>query len=276
MIKRKKPLILFKYGGNAMTDDELKKQVLEHMCSLTKKGYHVVIVHGGGPFIKDILGKVGVESEFIDGHRKTTPEALKYVEMALKGEVNGSLVSLVNRLGYKAVGLSGKDGKMAIATKRLHRKMVDGKWKSFDLGQVGDVKHINPQLPEYLLNEGYIPVVTCIASDEDGNDYNINADMFAGHLAGALHAEQYIVLTDVDGLRMDKDKPETLIDKLHVAEIPSLVEDGVIQGGMLPKMDACRIALADGAGSARIINGTQPEQISDLIGKNPVGTTIIK
>lgn len=276
MIQKKKPVVLFKYGGNAMSDNELKQQVLGRMCSLTEKGYHVVIVHGGGPFIKDILAKVGVESEFIDGHRKTTPEALKYVEMALKGEVNGSLVNLANRLGYKAVGLSGKDGKMAVATKRLHRKVIDGKWKNFDLGQVGDVKQMNTELPEALLREGYIPVVTCIASDEEGTDFNINADMFAGHLAGALQAEQYIVLTDVDGLRMDKDKPETLIDELHVAEIPSLVEAGVIQGGMLPKMDACRIALEKGAGSARIINGTQPEQISDLIGKNPVGTTIIK
>lgn len=271
-----KPILVIKYGGNAMTNEDLKKQVLQNICSLQSEGYSVVIVHGGGPFIKQALMEAEITSEFIDGHRKTSPEALKYVEMALKGQVNGSLVNIINHLGYSAVGLSGKDGKMATAVKRMHRKIVDGKVREYDLGQVGDIASIDPKILKVLLEQGYIPVITCLASDEQGNDYNINADMFAGHVAGALKAEQYIVMTDVDGLMRDKDDPDTIISTLHIADADQLVEEKIIQGGMLPKIASCEIAIKNGAKSARIINGTKPEQILAVVKEDTVGTIIKK
>ena len=270
-----KPLLLFKYGGNAMTDDVLKKKVLASICFLREKGYEVVIVHGGGPFIQQALDDAGIASEFIDGHRKTSTEALSHVEMALKGKVNGSLVALLNALGQKAVGLSGKDGQVVTARKRMHEQQVDGKTVTVDLGQVGDVAAVDAQLLRLLLDNDYIPVMTCIAADAQGNEYNINGDMFAGHVAGALGADQYIVLTDVDGLLRDKDDPASLISKLYLAEADQLTADGVIVGGMIPKIASCREAIAAGAKSARIINGTAPEQIAAIFENKNVGTVLL-
>ncbi len=268
------PICVVKYGGNAMTDAGLKKQVIQQICLLQNFGYKVVIAHGGGPFIKQALLQAKIESEFIDGHRVTTPEALEHVEIALKGQVNGSLVKLVNQLGYKAVGLSGKDGKIATAVKRIHKKLVDGHVEEHDLGRVGDVVSIDTDLLQLLLEHGYLPVMACLAADVDSNEYNVNADMFAGHLAGALQAEKFIVLTDVDGLMRDKDDPATLISDLRVSEIGTLREEGVIQGGMIPKIEACEIALKNGAGSAVILNGTVPEQLEAVGRRRSVGTTI--
>lgn len=268
------PICVVKYGGNAMTDAGLKKQVIQQICLLQNFGYNVVIAHGGGPFIKQALLQAKIESEFIDGHRVTTPEALEHVETALKGQVNGSLVKLVNQLGYKAVGLSGKDGKIATAVKRIHKKLVDGHVEEHDLGRVGDVVSIDTDLLQLLLEHGYLPVMACLAADVDSNEYNVNADMFAGHLAGALQAEKFIVLTDVDGLMRDKDDPATLISDLRVSEIGTLREEGVILGGMIPKIEACEIALKNGAGSAVILNGTVPEQLEAVGRRRSVGTTI--
>jgi len=268
--------LLFKYGGNAMTDEALKREVLAGLGALHQKGYRVVIVHGGGPFIQKILSEAQIKSHFIDGHRQTTPEALRYVEMALKGEVNGSLVSLLNAQGHRAVGLSGKDGKSVEAVKRYHHTEKNGVVEKYDLGQVGDVKKVNTQLTEMLLNADYLPVFTCLADDENGASYNINADMFAGHLAGALGAE-YIIMTDVDGLREDKDRPETLMKEIKANDIETLVQKGIIQGGMLPKMESCQVALAAGATGARIINGTKPAQLRELsAGNSSLGTLITR
>ena len=270
----KKHLLLFKYGGNAMTNQPLKKQVLKNMCDLKEKGYQVVIVHGGGPFIKQTLEEVSIDSEFIDGQRKTTPEAMEYVEMALKGKVNGSLISIINAMGHKAVGLSGKDGQIVTAKKRLHQHTKNGKTEMVDLGQVGDVASVDTSLIKLLLENDFIPVITCIASDKKGNDYNINGDLFAGNIAGALSADQYIILTDVEGLFLDKDNPASIIHELKVTEINHLKEIKCIQGGMIPKIDSCEIALEKGAKQARIINGTIPEQISSLFENQKMGTII--
>ena len=259
-----------------MTDSNLKFKILESICSLKKEGHKVVIVHGGGPFIKFALEEANIESEFIDGQRKTTPEAMEYVEMALKGKVNGSLVSTINAMGFKAVGLSGKDGKTVIAEKRVHQRIVNGKTEIADLGQVGDVDRVNPELIRLLLDNDFIPVITCLASDEAGNDYNINGDMFAGHVAGAISAEHYVVLTDVDGLLLDKDDPGTIIREVGLSELIKLKDKGIIQGGMIPKIESCEIALNNGAAFARIINGTVPEQISELFANQEVGTVIKK
>lgn len=268
------PVIVIKYGGNAMINESLKKEIVQHIGSLKDQGYLVVLVHGGGPFIQKMLDMAGIESEFIGGHRKTTKEALQYVEMALKGQVNGSLVSLFNSLGYKAVGISGKDGGLVKARKRLHEEKIDGELRSFDLGQVGDVEQVDTSLVKSLLENGFIPVITCLASDMQGNDYNINADMFAGHLAGALKAEQYLVLTDVDGLMRDINEPSSLIREISYTKIDWLIEEKVIQGGMIPKMESCKIALEKGAGKARIINGTKPPQIVAATKNETIGTLI--
>lgn len=275
-MKEQQPIIVFKYGGNAMTDEHLKHDVLKNICSLKKKGYDVVIVHGGGPFIKKALQDAGIVSEFIDGHRKTTPETYEHVEMALKGKVNGSLVSIINSIGFKAVGLSGKDGNIVTATKRLHQTNVKGKLEDVDLGQVGDVAKVDTTLIEILIKNDFIPVVTCLASDDNGISYNINGDMFAGHLAGALKASQYVVLTDVDGLRKDKDNPASLMKKISLSETKGLLEKGIIQGGMIPKIESCEIALTKGAGAARIINGTKPDQVLEMTDAPHIGTTILK
>jgi len=269
-------IILFKYGGNAMIDDNLKQQVLQNICSLKDKNKKIIIVHGGGPFIKQALKEAKIESEFIDGHRKTTPEAYEYVEMALKGKVNGSLVSLINSIGYKAVGLSGKDGQMVVASKRLHKRTVSGKTHEIDLGQVGDVVQVNTDLLSLLLDNNFIPVITCLADDKVGNGYNINADMFAGYIAGELKASQYIVLTDVDGLLLDRTNPESLIQKISLTDINKMIENKTIEGGMIPKIESCEIAINKGAKSARIINGTVPDQILKTVDNSLIGTLITK
>ncbi|MFO7672767.1 MAG: acetylglutamate kinase, partial [Lutibacter sp.] len=197
-----------------------------------------------------------------------------YVEMALKGKVNGNLITTINELGNKVVGLSGKDGQTVIAKKRLHQHTKNGRTEMIDLGQVGDVESVDTSLIELLLENDFIPVITCIASDKDGIDFNINGDLFAGHIAGALSAEQYIILTYVDGLMLDKDNPSSLIHELKVTEINHLKEIKCIHGGMIPKMDSCEIALKKGAKLARIINGTVPEQISALFENQKLGTII--
>ncbi|HYW94392.1 MAG TPA: acetylglutamate kinase [Bacteroidales bacterium] len=271
-----KPVILFKYGGNAMVDEALKTEVLRHICALKERNYDVVIVHGGGPFIKQALKEAKIESEFIDGHRKTTPEAFEYVEMALKGKVNGSLVSLISGLGYKAVGLSGKDGRMVIASKRAHLTIIDGEPTEVDLGQVGDVDYVDTTLLNVLLKNDYIPVITCLGADKSGHGFNINGDMFAGHIAGTLGVDQYVVLTDVDGLLREKDDPSSLIAEISLSEIEALREENIIQGGMIPKIESCQIAISLGADLARIVNGTLPGQIYAAIDNNASGTTITK
>lgn len=257
-----------------MTNEALKRQVLTHICALQSRGFDVVIVHGGGPFIKAALEGAGIASEFIDGHRKTTADAFAHIEMALKGKVNSSLVGLVNTLGYKAVGLSGKDGAIVTAKKRQHHSNTNGVLTQVDLGQVGDVDQVDTTLIKLLLQHRYIPVVTCIAADKNGTGYNINGDMFAGHLAGALRATQYVVLTDVDGLLRDKDKPSSLIREINLRDTSQLFENNTIQGGMIPKIESCEIAVQNGAQLARIINGTVPDQILQLSENKPVGTLI--
>lgn len=266
--------IVFKYGGNAMKDEGLTRNLIQNISELKKQGNRIVIVHGGGPFIRNMLDLAGIRSEFVDGQRKTSPEAMEYVEMVLKGKVSGNLVRLINAGGQKAVGLSGKDGRMVIARKRMHQTEINGKMTSVDLGSVGDVEQVDPRLLNMLLDADMIPVIACVAADKEGNDLNINGDLFAGAIAGALGADEFVVLTDVNGLLTDINDPDTLIPDISTDEIQALIDKGTIRGGMIPKLDACQEALESGAGTVRIINGTEPEQLLALSGGKPVGTRI--
>ncbi len=266
------PLILIKYGGNAMKDPMLLERIVGALHELSQQGIRFVLVHGGGPFIQSVLDQYDVSSEFIGGHRKTSSEALKYIEMALKGEVNAELVRLMNKHGLRAVGLSGKDGGIVRAKKRWH--IHPDTEEKIDLGQVGDVEEVDTALIELLLTNDYLPVLTCLAADAEGKGFNINADMFAGHLAGALKVDKYIIMTDVDGLYRDIEDPDSLMSELTTSEIEELM-GSVIRGGMIPKVESCRIALNEGARTAHILNGTKPEQLKQyFLNHQSTGTEI--
>lgn len=259
-----------------MLNTALQKEVIGTLVHLKNEGFQVVVVHGGGPFIKEQLAQAGVESEFIDGHRKTTPEAMPHIEMALKGKVNGQLISLFNHYNSLAVGISGKDAQTVVAQPRTHKYIDDnGQEQAADLGMVGDVRSVNHEFLRMLLREKITPVIACVGTDEKGNDYNINADMMAGHIAGALHVDHLIMLTDIDGLRKDVSDASTKIDSIHTTELKGLFGTS-IQGGMIPKMEACIIALEKGAKRASILNGTEPKLLLDkLLNNRHVGTTIL-
>lgn len=268
-------VVLVKYGGNAMVDDAAKQHVISSICTLKELGAKPVVVHGGGPVISELLGKVGVKSRFVAGHRKTDPTVMGYVEMALSGKVNSEIVKLISFNGYRSVGLSGKDGGMVTATKRIHRERQGKKVRRSDLGQVGDVQNVNTDLVHVLLENDYIPVIAPIGVGEDLQDYNVNADMFAGHMAGALGAVAYVVLTDVAGIYIDIDQPESLIPEFtaHAAQ----EEFGrIIQGGMIPKVESCLIALEQGVDAAYIVNGMEENHMLKVLLTNETsGTRII-
>ena len=269
-------VVLIKYGGNAMRDDEIKRKVIADIVALKDYDIVPVVVHGGGPVIKKLLKDVGIESEFVGGHRKTDKKAMRYVEMALSGQVNSDLVKGLNRAGCKAVGLSGKDGNMVIANQRKHVVQVDGQTEEIDLGHVGNVKRINTDLVKAIIKEGYIPVIAPIGVGEDMKDYNINADMFAGHMAGALEAARFVALTDVDGLLEDPEDETSLIPEMSVEEAQDEMEK-TIQGGMIPKVEACLIALKEGVEEAHIVNGMKPHTIlKQLLTQKPTGTRFVK
>lgn len=267
-------IVVVKCGGNAMINEEIKQGLVEDLVLLKKAGARPVIVHGGGPVIKKLLKKAGVKSEFVGGHRKTDAEAMCYVEMALSGEVNGELVRLINKAGEKAVGLSGKDAGMAIAEKRLESIIRNGKERQVDLGFVGNIKRMDGTLVQELLKNGYVPVISPVSSSRDGADYNVNADMFAGHLSAALKAKVHVAVTNVDGLQTDPDDPATLIKKIGMDEARSQIGK-IIKGGMIPKIESCLIAVENGVESARIINGTQKHSLlQELFTEDRSGTLI--
>lgn len=259
-----------------MRDDNVKRNVISDIITLRDNGIIPVIVHGGGLAIKKLLDEVDVESEFIEGHRKTDSRTMGYVEMALSGSVNSEIVRMINAAGHKAVGISGKDGGMVTAQKRVHKLTVDGKEQEVDLGHVGDVKQINTALVKTLIKSDYIPVISPVASGEDNRDYNINADMFAGHMAGALDAACYIALTNVDGLLTDKDDPKSLVKDITLEKAEAEMGKTIV-GGMIPKVESCIIALKGGVESARIINGTKKRSIlEELFTEGRSGTLISK
>ena len=243
-------IVVVKYGGNAMVSPELQKAVMDDIVLLRLIGVKVVLVHGGGPEISDMLRRVGKESKFVDGLRVTDEETAELVQMVLAGKVNKNLVNLLQNAGGKAIGLSGMDG-----------HMIEAKMQDERLGYVGEITKINTAPILDLLEKGYIPVVSTIGCDGENHVYNINADTAAARIAGALKSENLILMTDIKGVLRDKDDPETLISRIYVSEVPQLMSEGVIQGGMIPKMDCCVDAIRRGVKQACIIDGRVPHSI---------------
>ena len=243
-------IVVIKYGGNAMKNDELKRAVMGDIVLLNLIGVRVVLIHGGGPEISELLKKTGKKSEFIDGLRVTDSETMDIVQMALAGKVNKDLVNLIQNAGGRAIGISGIDG-----------HLIEAKQLDEVHGLVGDVTHINIRPITDLLEDGYIPVISTIGCDNDGNVYNINADTAAARIAGALKAESMITMTDIAGLLQDKDDPDTLIRKVYVSDVPQLVGQGIISGGMIPKVECCVEAIRRGVSRVFVIDGRVPHAI---------------
>ena len=257
-------VVVVKYGGNAMINEQLKQQVMEDMVLLWLIGVKVVLVHGGGPEITDMMKKLGKRSEFVDGLRVTDEETIEIVQMVLTGKVNKSLVNLLEMKGGNAIGLSGTDGRLIEATMKDER-----------LGFVGDITKINIEPVTGLLEKGYIPVISTIGCDEEGNVYNINGDTAAAHIAGALGAERLIMMTDIDGILEDKDDPDTLIPELTISEAKQLYGSGIISGGMIPKVDCCIEAIGKGVKNVVILDGRISHSIlMELLTDEGAGTLI--
>ncbi len=256
--------VVIKYGGNAMIDEQLKAQVMQDIVLLWLIGVKIVLVHGGGPEISELMGKLGKKSEFIDGLRVTDKETVDIVQMVLAGKVNKTLVNLLEMNGGKAIGLCGMDGKLIEAT-----------FKDEKYGFVGEITKINIDPVTDTLENGYIPVVSTLGCDKNGNVYNINGDTAAAAIAGALNAERLIMMTDIAGVLKDKDDPSSLIPKISVKEAKSLKKEGVISGGMIPKVDCCIDALKKGVENVVIMDGTVPHSIiTELLTNEGAGTMI--
>lgn len=243
-------IIVVKYGGNAMINKELKDAVMRDIVLLSLIGIKVVLVHGGGPEISETLKAIGKESKFVDGLRVTDEETAQVALMVLAGKINKSLVNLIGKFGGHAIGLSGLDAQM-IKSEKLDEK----------LGFVGEITHINQKPILDILEKGYIPVISTVGYDDEGNVYNINADTAAARIAGKLGAEALISMTDIDGILRDKNDPSSLIPVVNVSEAPQLMRDGIISGGMIPKVDCCIEAIRRGVKKVFIINGTIPHSI---------------
>lgn len=245
--------IVIKYGGHAMADEALKRSFALDIILLKYIGINPVIVHGGGPQINETLKRYGIESEFVRGMRVTDAATMRVVEMVLTGQVNREVVGYINQHGGKAVGLSGKDGGLLLCEKLLQEVVgEDGATESIDMGFVGRIRRVDPTIIETLEKERFIPVIAPVGVGAGGESYNINADLVAGKIAGALKAEKLILLTDVAGV---KDKEGNLLTSIHMPEVPRLIDGAVITGGMIPKVTCCVEALQDGIGKAHIIDG---------------------
>jgi len=246
--------IVIKYGGNAMINQELFEAVMEDIVLMSFVGIRVVLVHGGGPEINDMLNKIGKESKFINGLRYTDEETMDIVQMVLCGKVNKNLVSAINRTGGRAIGLCGTDGSLFEAEKMLENGV--------DYGYVGNIVNVNPDIVSYALDGGYIPVISSVAQGVDADvTYNINADTAASKLAIALGAEKLILLTDIAGLMLDPKDESTLLPLVHLTEIPKLIKNGVVKGGMIPKVDCCVEAVRQGVDRTTILDGRVPHSI---------------
>ena len=268
--------IVIKYGGNAMINDELKEKVMQDVALMKYVGMKVVIVHGGGPEITQFLKKVGKESSFVSGLRVTDEETVEIAEMVLDGKVNSEIVMLLNRRGLRAVGLSGKDAGLIQAEKKLATVYDQGDKIKVDIGYVGKTKKVDTRILEDLISRDYVPVIAPIGVGDDGESYNINADYVAADIAGALHAEKLLLLTDTDGVYKNFEDKESFISTLTTNEAREFIREGIISGGMIPKVEACLRALNTGANKAHIIDGRLPHSIIlELFTAAGIGTQVV-
>lgn len=258
-------IVVIKYGGNAMINPELKEQVMEDIVLLHLVGVKVVLVHGGGPEISEMMNKLGKKAEFVNGLRVTDKETVDIVQMVLAGKINKSLVNLIETKGGKAMGISGMDG-----------RLIEAKMKDEKLGYVGSITNINIEPVNDLIEKGYIPVISTLGCDDDGNTYNINGDTAAGYIAGALGAERLIMMTDIAGILKDKDDPSTLISHITIKEAKELFANNVISGGMIPKVDCCLEAIGHGVKKVIIMDGRVPHSIlMELFTDEGAGTMVV-
>ncbi len=258
-------VVVVKYGGNAMINQTLKEQVMEDIVLLHLIGVKVVLVHGGGPEISDMMNKLGKESTFVNGLRVTDKETVDIAQMVLAGKINKSLVNYLEIKGGKSMGVSGIDG-----------MLIEAKIKDEKLGYVGEITNINIGCVEDLLNNNYIPVISTIACDKEGNVYNVNADTAAARIAGALNAERLIMMTDIAGILKDKDDPSTLIPQISVSQAKSLFDEGVISGGMIPKVKCCIDAIGHGVKNVIIMDGRIPHSIlMEILTDEGAGTMVV-
>ncbi len=262
-------ILVIKYGGNAMTNAELKDAVMTDIVLLSLVGVKVVLVHGGGPEISDMLKRLGIESRFVNGLRYTDQETVDVVKMVLSGKVNKELVQLLAQHKGSAVGLCGIDGSMLTAEKKISE---DGQ----DLGFVGEITKVNTKPILDALANGTIPVIATVAADENGQTYNVNADTAAARIAAELGAENLILMTDIAGLLRDKDDPSTLIPEVNVSDVPFLKRQGIISGGMIPKIDCCVEAVRRGVRKTVIIDGRVPHSILiEILSNEGIGTQFV-
>ena len=258
-------IVVIKYGGNAMINEDLKEQVMQDIVLLWLTGVKIVLVHGGGPEISDMMNKLGKKAEFVDGLRVTDKETVDVVQMVLAGKISKTLVNHIQVKGGKAMGISGMDG-----------HLIEAKIKDERLGFVGEITNVNIQPVTDLLEKGYIPVISTVGCDNKGNAYNINADTAAARIAGALGARRLIMMTDIAGLLKDKDDPSTLIPEITVHEAKELLSDGTIQGGMIPKIQCCVDAITHGVKNVIIMDGRIPHSIlMELFTDEGAGTMVI-
>ena len=259
-------IVVIKYGGNAMQSEKLKNSVMGDIVLLSLIGAKVVLVHGGGPEITEMLNLMGKKTEFVNGLRVTDEETAQAAQMVLAGKINKSLVNLILKKGGNAVGLCGIDG-----------RIFESKKLSEELGFVGEITKVNTALVSDVLEKGYIPVVATVGCDKEGNVYNINADTAAARLAGALGAESLISMTDISGILRDKDDPSSLIPKITLEEAPKLIESNIISGGMIPKINCCTDAINCGVKKVFIIDGTVPHSLLiETLTDEGIGTMFVK
>ena len=258
-------IVVVKYGGNAMVSEELREQVMEDIVLLWLVGVRVVLVHGGGPEISEMMNRLGKKPEFVDGLRVTDQETVDIVQMVLAGKVNKTLVKLLEVKGGKAMGISGMDG-----------GLIEAKMKRAELGYVGSITGVNIEPVMDLLEKGYIPVISTLGCDREGNTYNINGDTAAAYIAGALGAERLIMMTDIAGVLRNKNDPSTLIPELTIGEAIKLFEENVIAGGMIPKVECCIDAIHRGVESVIIMDGRVPHSIlMEILTDEGAGTMVV-
>ena len=269
--------VVIKYGGNAMINEEIKRSVIQDLVLMKYIGLKPVVVHGGGPEITALLKQMGKQSSFVSGLRVTDAETMAAAEMVLAGKINTELVALLNREGARAVGLNGKDANLVVAKKHLATVYEGDATRQVDIGFVGDVAKVTPDIIWTLLNNDYIPVIAPVGAGEAGESYNINADYVAGEMAGALRAEKLLLLTDVEGIYRDYRDKSTFLSTLSFAAAQRMIREGAIEGGMIPKVEACIRALSGGAAKAHIIDGRQAHALLlEVFTDSGIGTEVVK